>query len=102
MAADYAAGFVNARGAVLAVRLHDIPNHAREIALHGVRHGATVALAVAQVRSGYELRLLPHGFLVIGHPEDHESLIEDFSNTANTIAFSSLAGDIVNKVFLGP
>ena len=102
MAADYAAGFVNARGAVLAVRLHDIPNHAREIALHGVRHGAVVAFAMVHVRSRFELRLLPHGFPATDHPEDHESLIEDFSNTANTIAFSSLAGDIVNKVFLGP
>jgi hypothetical protein len=35
-------------------------------------------------------------------PEDPESLTEDFSNAANTIAFSSLIGDIVNKVFLGP
>jgi hypothetical protein len=34
------------------------------------------------------------------HPEDHESLVEDFSNAANTIAFSSSAGDIMNKVFL--
>jgi hypothetical protein len=57
---------------------------------------------VAQVRFGFELRLLPHGFPVTDHPEDHESLIEDFSNTVDTIALCSLAGDIVNKVFLGP
>jgi hypothetical protein len=36
---------------------------------------------------------------VTDHLEDHESLIEDFSNAANTIALSSSAGDIVNKVF---
>ena len=57
---------------------------------------------MAQVRSGYELRLLPHGFPMIDHPKDHESLVEDFSNAANTIAFSSSVGDIVNKVFLDP
>ena len=102
LATDYAAQSVNTRGAVLVVRLHDIPNCAREITLHGVHHGATVALAVAQVRSECELRLLSHGFLATDRPEDHESLIEDFSNIANTIAFSSLAGDIVNKVCLGP
>jgi hypothetical protein len=57
---------------------------------------------VAQVRFRFELRLLPHGFPVTDHHEDHESLIEDFSNTIDTIALCSLAGDIVNKVFLGP
>ena len=55
LAAGYAAGFDNARGAILVAHLHDILNHVREIALHGVRHGAAVALAVAQVRSGCEL-----------------------------------------------
>ena len=46
-AADHTAGFVNARGAVLVVRLHDIPNSVREVALRGVRHGAAMALAAA-------------------------------------------------------
>ena len=40
LAADHAARFVNARGVVLVVRLHDIPNRVREVALHGVHHGA--------------------------------------------------------------
>ena len=55
MAADHAAGFVNARGAVLVVRLHDIPNHVRKVALHGIRHGAAMALAAAQARSSHNL-----------------------------------------------
>ena len=67
-------GFVNARGIVPMVRLldilnhvrdvalHDIPNHVREVALHGVRHGAAMALAATQACSGHNLRLLPHGF----------------------------------------
>jgi hypothetical protein len=82
--------------------MQDVPNRAREITLHGVRHGATVALVVVQVRSRYELQLLPHGFPATNCPKDHESLVEDFSNAANTIAFSSSAEDIMNKVFLGP
>ena len=57
-AADHAAGFVNARGAILVVHLHDIPNRAREVALRGVRHGAAMALATAQARFGHNLWLL--------------------------------------------
>ena len=62
LAMEYAVGFINARGAMPVVRLYDIPNCVREVALHGVRHGAAMALAVAQACSGHELRLLPHGF----------------------------------------
>ena len=54
-ATDHAAVFVNARGTVLVVRLHDILNHVREVALHGVRHGTTMALATTQARSGHNL-----------------------------------------------
>ena len=84
------------------VRLYDIPNRIREVALHGVRHGAAVALAIAQARSSHELRLLLHGFPATEHPEDHERLVKDFFNTANSIALASQAKDIVNKVFSGP
>jgi hypothetical protein len=87
LAVDYAAQSVNARVAVSVVRLHEVPNHAREIALHGLHHGAAVALAVAQVHSGYELQLLPRGFPVTNRPEDHENLVEDFSNAMNYMAF---------------
>ena len=44
---DHAAGFVNARGAVPMVRLHDILDRVREVALHGVCHGTAMALAAA-------------------------------------------------------
>ena len=83
------AGFVNARGVILVVRLHDIPNRVREVALHGVRHGAAMALAAAQARSGHELRLLPHGFPATTHPRDHECLVKDFFDAANSVAFIS-------------
>ena len=99
---DHAAGFVNARGAVPMVRLHDIPNRVREVALHGVCHGAAMALAAAQGRSGYNLRLLPHGFPATGRPGDHERLVDDFFNAANSITFNTQADDIVSKVFSGP
>ena len=86
---DHAAGFVNARGAVLVVCLHDIPNRVREVALHGIRHGATVVLAAVQACSGHNLWLLPHGFLDVAHPRDHERLVEDFFDAANSVALTS-------------
>ena len=101
-AADHVAGFVNARGAVPVVRLYDIPNRVREVALHGVRHGAAMALAAAQARSGHNLRLLPHDFPAVVQPGDHECLVEDFFSAANSVAFNTQADDIVRKVFSGP
>ena len=101
-AADHVVGFVNARGAVSVVRLHDIPNCVREVALHGVRHGATTTLATAQARSGHNLRLLPHGFLDAVPPEDHERLIDEFFSAASFVAFNTLADDVVSKLFSGP
>ena len=83
------------------VHLYDVPNYVREVALHGVRHGAAMALAIAQTRFGHELRLLPHSFPATDHPEDHERLVKDFFNTANSVALASQAVDIVNKVFSG-
>ena len=94
-------GFVNARGAIPVVRLHDIPNHVREVTLHGVRHGAAMALAAAQARSGHNLRLLPHCFSDATYPGEHERLVEDFMSAANSVAFNTLADDIVGKVFSG-
>ena len=78
---DHTTGFVNARGA--------IPNRVREATLHGIHHGAAMALAAAQARSGHELQLLPHGFLATEHPRDHEHLVKDFFDTANSIALTS-------------
>ena len=96
------AGFVNARGTVPVVRLHDIPNRFREVALHGVQHGAATALATAQARSGHNLWLLPHGFSDAVPPKDHEHLTEEFFSATNSIAFNTLADDVVSKLFSGP
>ena len=101
LAAEYATGFVNSRGAVPIVRLCDIPNHVREVALHGVHHGAATALAAAQARSGHNLWLLPHDFPDAVHPGDHERLTEDFLSATDSVAFNTLADDIVGKVSSG-
>ena len=84
------------------VRPHDILNRVREVTLHGVRHGAAMALASAQVHSSHELQFLPHGFPATTHPGDYECLIEDFFSAANSITFISQANDMVAKVFSGP
>ena len=102
LAAEYAAGLVNARGAVPIVRLYDIPNRVREVALHGVRHGAAMALAATQARSGHNLWLLPHGFPNAVHPGDYERVTKDFLSAADSVAFNTLVDDIVAKVFSGP
>ena len=89
MATDHAIGFVNARGAVPVVRLHDILNRVREVALHGVRHGAAMALAAAQVHPGHDLQLLPRGALVTRDPEGYDLLVKDFFDAANSVALTS-------------
>ena len=89
LATDHVVGFVNARGTVPVARLHDILNRVREVALHGVRHGAAMALAAAQVHSDHDLRLLPRGALVTGYPRDYERLVDDFSDAANSVVLTS-------------
>ena len=102
LATNHATGFINARGAVPVIRLHDILNRVREVALHGVHHGAVIALAAAQVYSNHDLRLLPHEALVTRYLGDYERLVEDFSDAANSVTFISQADDIIAKVFSGP
>jgi len=82
-------GFVNARGTILVVFLHGILYHVREVALHGVRHDIAMALAAAQAHFGHDLWLLPHGFPATERPGDHERLVDDFFNAANSIAFNT-------------
>ena len=47
VAAGDTVGALNAWGDTLEARLQDVPIHAREVALHGIHRGATVALAIA-------------------------------------------------------
>ena len=75
---------------------------AREVALHDVRHGATVALAIAQVRSGHDLHLLQPGFLDGKDPDIHQELVDDFEGAADAVAHLTLADGIVNRVFFVP
>ena len=86
---NHVAGFVNAKGTVPVVRLHDILNRVRDVALHGVHHGAAMAWATAQVHFDHDLRLLPREPLAVGYLQDYERMVEDFSDAANSVTFIS-------------
>jgi len=90
---------INARGSLINARLHDVPAHVQEIALHGVRHGAAVALTAAQVQTGYELYAMESGFPPGDDPKEHEDLLEEFVMAAEAIVDITSAQDVVNKVF---
>ena len=90
---------VNARGSLIDAHVLDIPAHSQEIALHGVRHGASVALTAAQVQTGYELHAMETGFPMGDGPEEQEDLLEEFVVAAEAIVDFTSAQDVVNKVF---
>ena len=99
MAANAAVDAVNVRGSPIAARLQDILAHVQEIALHGVHHGAAVALTAAQVQTGHELHAMETGFPIGDGPEEHEDRLEEFVMAAKAIVDITSAQDVVNKVF---
>lgn len=61
-----------------------------------MHRGATIALAVAQRRSGHDLRPL------ISFPEgegaaDHEALVEDFDEAADAVAWEVTAEEVIHE-----
>jgi len=97
--ANAATDAVNARGSLINARLQGILAHVQEIALHGVRHGASVALTAVQVQTRYELHAMETSFPMGDSPEEHEDLFEEFVITAEAIVDITSAQDVVNKVF---
>ena len=99
LAANAAVDAINARGASIDACLQDIPARVREIALHGVCHGASMALTAAQVQTGYDLHAMEAGFSMGDDPEGHEDLLEEFIVAAEAVVDITSAQDVVNKVF---
>ena len=99
LAVNAATDAVNERGSPIATRLQDVPVRVWEIALHGVRHGAAVALTAAQVQTGHELHAMETGFPMGDGPKEHEDLLEEFTMPAKAIVDITSAQDMVNKVF---
>lgn len=86
MAVNDAVGAPNARGDTLVACLQDIPVRAREVALHGICHEAIIALEMAQVRSGHDLRSLQSGFPHGEDPYYYQDLVEDFEGATEAVA----------------
>ena len=76
---------INARGSPIDARLQDIPVRVQEIALHGVCHGAVVALTTVQVQTRYELHAMETSFPMGDGPKEHEDLLKEFVMAAEAI-----------------
>ena len=94
-----ATAVVNAWGPFINAHLHDVPALIQEIALHGVRPGASVVLVVTQVQIRYELHTMETSFPMGDGPEEHEELIEDFIGAAEAIVDITSAQDVIKYVF---
>ena len=55
---------MNPGGLLLEDHLWAVPTRIRSVATQGIHHGAGTALAMAQLRSGHDLRRLEPGFSV--------------------------------------
>ena len=86
LAAGNAADALNARGETMELRLQDIVLRAREVAHHGVRHGTSVGLAAAQVRSGHDVTSVEPWFPDHGCPEEHSALVDTFTGHGAAVA----------------
>ena len=67
-----------------------------------MRHGATLALAKAQLCSDHDLHLLEPSFLVGANDEEQEDLIGDFTTAVEAIMVATHAGDIILAAFFDP
>ena len=99
LAANTAIDAVNAWGSSIDARLQDVSIRVLEITLHGVCHGALVALTTVQVQTRYKLHAMETDFPMGDGPEEHEDLIEELVVAAEAIVDITSAQDVVNKVF---
>lgn len=98
LAANYTAGFVNARGTIPIIKLYDVPNRVREVAAHGAHRGVAIALAAAHIQSERDLCHVPTNFFPKRSGE-YERLIEGYFNMLSPTHFSTLSEDIISRVF---
>ena len=92
---------MNARGDTVAARLQDIPNGIREVAGHGVRHGAVVGLATAQFQSGHDFLQVEPVHLPLGSEDwwTFEELADDMEMAAATISEEVSIEAVIGNVF---
>ena len=79
---------MNARGDTVAARMQDICNRIREVAGHGVRHGAAVALATAQFENDHDLLQVEPFYFPLGSENwwAFEELADDMEMAASAIS----------------
>jgi len=90
---------VNARGNT--ARLQDIPNRVREIAGHGVRRGAAVALTTTQFQTGHDLLQVELVHLPLGSKDwwVFEELADDMEMAAAAISEDISIEAVIGNVF---
>ena len=92
---------MNAHGNTVAARPRDIPNRVREIAGHGVRRGAAIALATAQFQIGHDLLQVEPVHLPLGS-EDwwvFEELADDMEMAAAAISEDVSIEAVIGNIF---
>jgi len=92
---------VNALGDTVAARLQDITNRVREVAGHGVRRGAAVALATAQFETGHDLLQVDPVHFSLGSEDwrAFEELADDMEMAAAAISKDVSIEAVIGNVF---
>ena len=92
---------MNARGDIVAAHLQDIPNRIREVAAHGVRRGAAVALATAQFETGHDLLQVEPFHFPLGSENwwAFEELVDDMEMAAAAISENVSIEAVIGNVF---
>jgi len=92
---------VNARGDTVAARLWDIPRRVQEVARHGVRWGAAVALTTAQYQSGHDFLQVEPVYLPLDGEDwwAFEELADDMEMAATAISEDISIEAIIGNVF---
>ena len=98
-AALVAVNDVNTGGVLLEDHLWAMLARIRMVALSGVDHGAALALAVAQLCFGHDLRLLEPRFLVGVDEEETEEITGNFTAAAEAIVAAMHVGDVILAAF---
>ena len=93
---------MNARGDTVTARLQDIPNRIREVAGHGVRRGAAVALATAQFETGHDLLQVEPFHFPLGSKNwwAFEELADDMEMAAAAIFEDVSIEAVIGNIFV--
>ena len=92
-----AVGILGTGGLRLLDRLQGIPDQVEQAVELGIRRGAMLAFAAAQLRSGQDLRRLEPGFPEGTTLRERERLADDFAEAASFIAAEVSISNLLKK-----